>query len=183
MIRNGIVYYDRAETNSLAIRPDGTLQFLRPGATHASTLLAEGVRDTFSFGPLLVENGKRVDQNFEDKVYTMRVVLGYSDPYHFLAVVAMRDRPIQMTHIMMADACVRYGCRMAYNLDGGHSTSLVFMGKELSMVSLQNNQYDNIRGLSDVVMFLEIDQSILDAREQAKQGNENEKPPANGGNG
>ena len=72
---------------------------------------------------------------------------------------------------------------MAYNLDGGHSTSLVFMGKELSMVSLQNNQYDNIRGLSDVVMFLEIDQSILDAREQAKQGNENEKPPANGGNG
>ena len=183
MIRNGIVYYDRAETNSLAIRPDGTLQFLRPGATHASTLLAEGVRDTFSFGPLLVENGKRVYQNFEDKVYTMRVVLGYSDPYHFLAVVAMRDRPIQMTHIMMADACVRYGCRMAYNLDGGHSTSLVFMGKELSMVSLQNNQYDNIRGLSDVVMFLEIDQSILDAREKAKQENSEEKPPEDGGNG
>jgi len=168
MIRNGIVYYDRAETNSLAIRPDGTLQFIRPGETHASTLLNQGVRDTFSFGPLLVENGKRVYQDYTDKVYTMRVVLGYSDPYHFLAVVAMRDRPIQMTHIMMADACVRYGCRMAYNLDGGHSTSLVFMGKELAMLSLQNNQYDNIRGLSDVVMFLEIDQSILDAREKAR---------------
>ena len=73
---------------------------------------------------------------------------------------------------------------MAYNLDGGHSSSLVFMGRELSLVSTRSNwKYNNIRGLSDVVMFLEIDQSILDAREQAKQGNENEKPPANGGNG
>ena len=108
-----------AAVSGLAIRPDGTLQFIRPGETHASTLLNQGVRDTFSFGPLLVENGKRVYQDYTDKVYTMRVVLGYSDPYHFLAVVAMRDRPIQMTHIMMADACVRYGCRipeMAWNI-------------------------------------------------------------------
>lgn len=198
MIRNGVVYYDRAETSSVAIRPDGTLQLIRPGETRASRLLAEGVRDSFSFGPLLVEDGKRVYNRYDDKVYTMRVVLGYSDPYHFLAAVAMRDRLVQMTHMMMADVCVRYGCRLAYNLDGGHSTSLVFMGKELSMLTLRNTPHSNIRGLSDIIQFLEIDQSILDARERAKQENsenietsetsENsetseEMPPMDGGNG
>ena len=180
MIRNGVIYYDRAETNSLAIRPDGTLQFIKPGETHASTLLAEGVRDTFSFGPLLVENGQRVYNRYDDTVYTMRVVLGYSDPYHFLAVVTLRDRLVQMTHVKMADVCVRYGCRMAYNMDGGHSTSLVFMGNELSMLTLRNTPHDNIRGLSDIIAFLEIDQSVLDARAQAQSENEPEEAADNG---
>ena len=70
---------------------------------------------------------------------------------------------------------------MAYNLDGGHSSSLVFMGLELSLVSTRSNwKYNNIRGLSDVVMFLEIDQSILDAREEARL---NSLEQANGVNG
>ena len=158
MIRNGVTYYDRDETGSLAIMPDGTLKFFPRGEVNAAQLTALGVRDSFSFGPLLVENGQRlVEQPLRNAEYTMRVVLAYSDPYHYLAVIAMRDRKVQMTHAMMADACVRYGCRMAYNLDGGHSTSLVFMGKELSMLTLRDTPHTNIRGLSDVIVFLEND--------------------------
>ena len=53
--------------------------------------------------------------------------------------------------------CERYGCRAAYNFDGGHSTSLVFMGQELSLLTLADTPHGNIRGLSDIVIFLQND--------------------------
>ena len=153
MLRGGKVYYDRAETTTLAILPDGTLAIYEPGETTAEQLLAAGVKDSFSFGPVLVRDG--VSQIKERGNVTMRVALGYSDPYHFITVVTMRDRLLQRSYEMMADTCVRYGCRIAYNLDGGHSSSLVFLGRELSTISLEGWQHVNIRGLSDVITFLE----------------------------
>ena len=156
MIRNGIVYYDRAETTTLAILPDGTLGYYEKKEIDANTLLEQGVKDSFSFGPLLVKDGKSVIEKTEpNKIITMRVALGYSDPYHYLAVVSLRDRMNQYSHFMTANTMVTYGAKLAYNFDGGHSTSLVFMGKELSMINFDGTEHHNIRGLSDFVMFLE----------------------------
>ena len=155
MIRNGVVYYDRAETTSMALLPDGTMQVYRKGEINAEQLLALGVKDSFSFGPILVEDGKNVADENKDEI-TMRVAFGYTDPYHYIAAVTMRDRGVQLSHRMMADVCVRYGCRTVYNLDGGHSTSLCFMGKELTLTSLvYPYQYTTYRGLSDIIVFLQ----------------------------
>lgn len=156
MMRNGTVYYDRAETTTYAILPDGTLQIYEKGETTADALLALGVKDSFSFGPVLVRDGVNVAPATD--TYTMRVAFGYSDPYHYIVAISMRDRSLQMTYSMIADACVQYGCRTAYNLDGGHSTSLVFLGRELSTVSLEKEKlHTNIRGLSDIIAFLQND--------------------------
>ena len=88
----------------------------------------------------------------------MRVAFGYTDPYHYITAVSMRDRNVQMSHRMMAELCVRYGCRIAYNLDGGHSTSLCFLGTELSLLSRTDDRpHRNYRGLSDIIMFLAYD--------------------------
>lgn len=155
MIRNGIVYYDRAETTTAAIFPNGTIELYERGQTSADQLKSCGVRDSFSFGPILIKDGKIVYENKGSEiVITMRVALGYSDPYHFIGVVTLRDRLNQMSFSDVATVCERYGCKAAYNLDGGHSTSLVFMGKELSLVSLTGLEHKNIRGLSDIVAFL-----------------------------
>ena len=86
--------------------------------------------------------------------YTMRVALGYSDPYHYITLVSLRDRLYQLTHKQSAEIMLRYGAKLAYNLDGGHSTSLAFMGRELSLVSLLGGNHRNIRALSDIVVFL-----------------------------
>ncbi len=154
MIRNGIVYYDRSETNTLAILPDGTLKVYQKGEINAKQLLQMGVRDSFSFGPVLVENGKSVADPKSDTV-TMRVVFGYGDPYHYIVAVAERDRALQMTYTMVAQVCENYGCRTAYNLDGGHSTSLAFLGRELSLISLTDGRpHHNYRALSDIIVFL-----------------------------
>lgn len=155
MIRNGVVYYDRAEQNTLALLPDGTMALYEKGETNAEALLALGVRDSFCFGPTLAVDG--VSTNPKGEGYTMRVAFGYTDPFHYLAVVGQRDREVQLTLQQIANICAGYGCRIAYNLDGGHSTSLVFLGRELSLLTLTGTNHHNIRGLSDVIVFLEND--------------------------
>lgn len=155
MMRNGIVYYDRSETTTLAILPDGTLKIYNAGEITAQQLLDMGVRDSFSFGPVLVNDGQAaMPKRVEQGVYTMRVGFGYTDPYHYVVGVAMRDRLQQMTLTELSELFVRYGCRVAYNFDGGHSTSLVFMGKELSMLTLRDTPHSNIRALSDILVFM-----------------------------
>ena len=158
MIRNGVVYYDRQETTTLAVMPDGTLAFFKKNETSAAKLLEQGVRDSFSFGPLLVNDGKKAYVNDGKDLYTTRVGFGYIDPYHYVAIVTPRESRTALSFSHLADFFVSYGARVAYNMDGGHSTSLVFMGRELSLVSTQGKKrFTNIRGLSDIIMFLEND--------------------------
>ena len=156
MIRSGIVYYDRDETSTLAVLPDGTLHYYKKGGTTAKKLLDLGVKDSFSFGPLLVKDGQALTvdpQKYSE--YTMRVGFGYSDPYHYLVVVSLRSRLNQFTHVLTANTMVSYGARLAYNLDGGHSTALVFMGRDLSQISYDGKKFVSVRALSDIVVFLE----------------------------
>lgn len=168
MIRNGIVYYDRQETTTMAVLPDGTLEYYAMGDITAAELLERGVKDSFSFGPLLVKDGVRYYVDDGKDLATARVGFGYSDPYHYIAVVALRERQTALSFVRLSDIFVRYGARLAYNMDGGHSTSLVFMGKELSTISTRGaGRYGNIRGLSDIVLFLQNDTVGAEAEEGA----------------
>jgi exopolysaccharide biosynthesis protein len=139
----------------MAILPNGTLEYYEKGEINAAALLEQGVKDSFSFRPLLVKDGKSMLDEAAPSEYTMRVAFGYSDPYHYITLVGMRDRLNQLTHIQTAGIMLHYGAKLAYNLDGGHSTSLCFMGRELSMMSLTGIAHRNIRALSDIVIFLE----------------------------
>ena len=159
MIRNGIVYYDRSQAASLAVMPDGTLRYFNAGETTAAQLKEMGVRDSFSFGPVFVSNGERKYWNSNKKdLFTSRVAFGYTDPYHYIALVTLRERQTAMSMTKLTELSMSLGCRTSYNMDGGHSTSLVFMGRELSLIApLTGQRFSNIRGLSDIIVFLEND--------------------------
>lgn len=183
MIRNGIVYYDRQETTTLAILPDGTLEYYAMGEITADQLQEMGVRDSFSFGPLLVQDGQMFYKNDGKDLFTARVGFGYSDPFHYIAVVALRERQTALSFAKLSEIFVRYGARLAYNLDGGHSSSLVFMGKELSTVSTRGAaRYTNIRGLSDIIMFLENDAVGAEPEPEPEPEAEAEAEPGEGTN-
>lgn len=160
MMRQGIVYYDRNETTTMAIHPNGTLlTFYKEDMVTAEALKDQGVEDSFSFGPILVKDGKFMTRDVvHNKVATMRVGLGYACPYHFIAVVTCRDSNMFTTFTELANIFLDYHCKEAYNLDGGHSTTMTFMGKQLTMFTLINVPHSNIRGLSDVMGFLTSEQ-------------------------
>ena len=61
MIRNGVVYRDEGAREGLAFYRDGTVEVYDETTTTADELLADGVWNTLSFGPALVEDGAVVD--------------------------------------------------------------------------------------------------------------------------
>ncbi|MDO4543243.1 MAG: phosphodiester glycosidase family protein [Clostridia bacterium] len=154
MIRQGQLLYDENKTSTMAFFPDGTMRvFFQEEAITAEELLAEGVSDSFSFWPVLIKDGAFTDNLMEYSEYrpTSRSAIGMAEPYHFISVVTHCQ--YGMTYIDLAQQFLDYGCTVAYNLDGGNSTSMVFMGESISRVRYNYNEMIGQRSVSDVLMF------------------------------
>jgi exopolysaccharide biosynthesis protein len=87
-----------------------------------------------SFGPTLIENGEiALGKNLEsrDKKTTPRCAIGMIEPLHYIFVVAngRTDEDRGLTTMELARVFEKYGCTFAYNLDGGGSATMVFMGE------------------------------------------------------
>ncbi len=65
VIRNGIVFRDEGARQGLAYYRDGTVKVYDETTTTAEQLLADGVWNTLSFGPSLLDNGE-VAEGIED---------------------------------------------------------------------------------------------------------------------
>ena len=81
---------------------------------------------------------------------TMRTVVGSLCPYHHIAVAYSSS-----TLAQVIDNLLGYGCNIAYNLDGGRSCMMVFMGNKIVNRSMYIN--NGWRGLQDMVGFLTSD--------------------------
>ena len=87
-----------------------------------------------SFGPTLIENGEvALGKNLEsrDKKTNPRCAIGMIEPLHYIFVVAngRTDEDRGLTAMELARVFEKFGCTFAYNLDGGGSATMVFMGE------------------------------------------------------
>lgn len=161
VIRNGVAYRDEPAREGLAIYSDGTMKIYDETSTSADALVADGVWHTLSFGPGLVQDGAvidgidsvEVDTNFGNhsvQGQQPRTAIGMVEADHFLFVVVDGrsegySRGMTMTEI--AQIFVDRGAQVAYNLDGGGSSAMVFQG-ELVNNPLGKGQE---RGTSDII--------------------------------
>ena len=154
LIRRGQVIREKTKTMGCAFFPDGSLGLVDPSVVTAEELLAQGIQDAWVFGPVLIANGELQDfrrhslaRNGE---VTMRTVLATYCTYHHLAAcygfTSLRQA---------ADDLVSCGCEMAYNLDGGRSSMMVFMGEIVNKTAFTKEGW---RGLRDMVGFLTSEQ-------------------------
>lgn len=161
VIRNGVAFRDRGARQGLAIHSDGTMRLYDETATSASELLADGVWQTLSFGPGLVDGGTvcpgidsiEIDTNIGNHSIQgrqPRTGIGLVDADHLLAVVvdgrsAGYSRGVTMTEF--ATIFTSLGASVAYNLDGGGSSAMYFNG------ALVNNPLGRgaERGTSDIL--------------------------------
>ncbi|WP_239124162.1 phosphodiester glycosidase family protein [Rhizocola hellebori] len=161
VIRNGVAFRDSGARQGLAFYADGSAKLYDETTTSAAALVDAGVWNTLSFGPGLVENGAviggidsvEIDTNFGNHSVQgnqPRTAVGLVDNNHLLFIVVDGrsngySRGVSMTEL--AQLFVDRGARVAYNLDGGGSSTMVFNG------SLVNNPLGRgqERGTSDIL--------------------------------
>ncbi len=140
LIREGKVFLDSAKCDVLAMYPDMTMRIFSPRETNASELLMDGVRDAFSFGPTLIRDGSITDEDIDHtrrigNETNPRTGLGMVEPGHFVAIVVdgrQKEYSYGMRLTAFRELFIEQGCVEAYNLDGGVSACMLFMGEQLN---------------------------------------------------
>ncbi|MDQ0662915.1 exopolysaccharide biosynthesis protein [Arthrobacter ulcerisalmonis] len=161
VIRNGVVFRDAGARQGLAFYRDGTVKVYDETATTAAQLVADGVWNTLSFGPSLLDNGQvaagiedvEVDTNFGNHSIQgeqPRTAVGVIDQNHLVFVVVDGRSPGYSAGVTMtglAGIMQGLGATTAYNIDGGGSSTMYFNG------ALVNNPLgqDKERGTSDIL--------------------------------
>ena len=161
IIRNGVIYRDVPARTGLAFYLDGSMKIYDETGTTAEQLLADGVWNTLSFGPaLLVDsviptnlNQVEVDNNFGNHSIQgnqPRTGIGIIDKNHYVFIVVDGrstgySRGATMTEF--AQMFKDLGCTDAYNLDGGGSSTMYFMGRVVNNPLGRNKE----RGTSDIL--------------------------------
>jgi exopolysaccharide biosynthesis protein len=149
VIRNGVVYRDEGAREGLAFYTDGTVEVYDETSTSAAELVANGVWNTLSFGPALVEDGTVVDGIEDVEVDTNvgnhsiqgdqpRTAVGVIDENHLVFVVVdgrSTGYSAGVTLTELADIMISLGATTAYNLDGGGSSTMYFNGEVVNQPS------------------------------------------------
>ena len=161
VIRNGVVYRDEGARQGLAFYKDGTVRVYDETTTTADQLIADGVWNTLSFGPSLLDNGEiasgiedvEVDTNFGNHSIQgeqPRTAVGVIDQNHLVFVVVDGRSPGYSAGVTMtglAQIMKDLGATTAYNIDGGGSSTMYFNGSLVNNPLGQNKE----RGTSDIL--------------------------------
>lgn len=155
IIRDGIVCVDDDKEDSLAFMPDGTMKVCELGEASADDLVAQGVKNSFSFGPTLIKDGVIQDGLDKHRVRSKnpRTAVGMIEPYHYLLIVVdgrQKGYSTGMTLSELADLFASYHCQVAYNFDGGQSAAMCFMGDNISQYA---GSFTAQRPVPDTLMF------------------------------
>ena len=156
VIRNGVAYRETSDGEDiLVLYADGSMKVLDSDDVTVQELLDQGVWQAWSFGPGLLSDGEvTVGENTEVSRAmnsNPRTAIGQIDDNHYVFVVSdgRTDESKGLSLYELAEFMESLGCRTAYNLDGGGSSTMYFNG------SVVNNPTTNgrikERAVSDIV--------------------------------
>lgn len=158
LIRGDRFYSDRRREDAMTFGDDLGMTILEKGNVDGVTLLESGVTDTYSFGPVLVENGEirteRIKRHRVAGKENPRCGVGMIEPGHLVAITVdgrQKDYSLGVDLMAFAQMFIDEGCTTAYNLDGGGSTAMVFMGENLNTHGGQN--WDKQRYLPEAISW------------------------------
>jgi exopolysaccharide biosynthesis protein len=139
IVRNRQLDRNRPVRDMLAIFDDGHMEVLNEQKSSTDELFDQGLMHTFSFGPQLVKDGVAI-QDFSSsniKNSNPRTGVGMIEPGHFLFIVVdgRQEDTHGMTLARFAEVFEEYGCELAYNFDGGASSTMIFMGEHINVPS------------------------------------------------
>ncbi|WKY46611.1 phosphodiester glycosidase family protein [Eubacteriaceae bacterium ES3] len=159
VLRNGVVYRDVAresgDDQALVVDDDGNLSIINESEISIDSFDTDSISQILSFGPALIENGVIVvDQNSEvDKAMTSnpRTAIGQISEGHYIIIVSdgRTDESAGLSLEELATVMQEQGCTVAYNLDGGGSSTMVFNGEVINQPT--SGKTIEEREVSDIV--------------------------------
>ena len=150
--------------DTLAIYPDGNMEVYGRDELTAQEYVDKGAWDVLPFGPWLVRDGELnpILPKYESKYNhyrAPRTAVGMIEPGHYICIMAegrlKESKGITMTRL--AEKMQERGCKVALNMDGGETSCIMFMGKQICKVDA-DNRYGYARKESE---FLAIGTSLL----------------------
>lgn len=158
VIRNGVLYRSTSssEQEDLVIYKDGSFDIITDKSVSAQSLLDAGAQQVLSFGPALVIDGRvSVTENEEvGKAMSSnpRTGIGIIDDLHYVLVVSDgRTRASEGLSLHeLAEFMQSLDVDIAYNLDGGGSSTMVFNGKVINNPTTDGKSIRE-RSVSDIV--------------------------------
>jgi len=138
----------------LAFYPDGRMITYNSNSYTPDELLAMGVTDTLSFGPILIKDGVLQLEQLQDMGHARepRTALGMVEPGHYVCILTegrtKDSEGVQLSWLgeMMAEE----GCVEALNLDGGLTSVMCFMGTKINKTG-KDGQNENARRTTDLI--------------------------------
>lgn len=156
VIRNGVLYRNESSGGEdLVIYADGTFGIVDESEVTAESLLESGAWNVLSFGPALVQNGAVAVSEKEEVGRAMasnpRTAIGVIDDLHYVFVVSdgRTGESDGLSLYELAAFLQSLGVETAYNLDGGGSSSMVFLGSVIN--NPVNGRRSSERSVSDIV--------------------------------
>ncbi|MBO4399691.1 MAG: phosphodiester glycosidase family protein [Lachnospiraceae bacterium] len=157
VIRNGVLYRDKASSNeALAIYADGSMEVVKESQVSAKQLLSDGAVQVLSFGPGLIEDGGICVSTRQEVGRAMasnpRTAIGWYSDTHYVFVVAdgRTGENDGLSLYELAQFLQTLGVKTAYNLDGGGSSTMVFLGEVVNHPTT-NGRSESERSVSDIV--------------------------------
>ena len=144
VVRDGVAYSERTwkqgaskfpNLDTLAIWPDGDMKVYYSDEMTAEEYLAAGARDVLAFGPWLIRDGELNEAGLAKygKSKAERVAVGMVEKGHywFMMLEGRITRSKGDGISFLAQKLLDKGCVQAFNLDGGQTACIVFMGHQL----------------------------------------------------
>lgn len=155
VIMDGVMYRDvfGADIQTAVLFRNGTMKcYNKASQFDAKQVMADGAWQSFSFGPILLVDGQTNPKGYSRTNHDPRTIIAMVEPGHYMFIVADgRDSSYAdgMTYRESAEFCQKLGCTVAFNLDGGRTTQMTFLGNTV------NIPYKGGRTLSDIVFVAE----------------------------
>lgn len=160
VVRQGVFYRDALDgrRDILIIDNNGDFDYVLQAnsadmAAKVAEIEADGreIINTFSFGPVLVVDGKALEAHShmcEDIMATQRIALIQLGDlsYAIMEIDGGNGNGMNIKELSNYIVEIFPDCKIAYNLDGGGSTHLILNGKKI-------HQTPNARPLSDIIYF------------------------------
>ena len=157
VVRNGVTYRNQvSDREALAVFADGSFHIFEERNVSLDSLELAGLWQTFTFGPGLVTDGTlAVDEQSEVEVHlesNPRTAIAEIEPLHYLFVVSdgRTEESEGLTLLQLGEFLKALGARNAYNLDGGGSSTMVFMGRVINQPTTYGDKIAE-RSVSDIV--------------------------------